>query len=247
MAGEQTRRPSGTLVLLRNGQSQADGGQVFAGLLDPHLTDVGLAEARNAGEMLRAHRIGIDLVLSSPLARALQTAGVVADGLGVPQDDRVIDARLRARGLGRLTGLAKRRALEKFGRDSYLEWRYALDGCPPPATPEQATTWQWSPPADLVDAETLRAGESLRDVIARVRPVWTDAVQPALRAGRNVLLVAHGDSLRALRAVLEDVASDRLGDSSITPAQPLVYGCRTDGRIVGPGRYVEDLDQAHDA
>lgn len=241
-AGEQTRRPPGALVLLRNGQSQADARQVFAGLLDPPLTEVGLAEAGIAAQMLSAHRIGVDLVVSSPLSRATQTAQTVADRLHVPTIARVNDSRLLPRGLGCLTGLAKRRALERFGHDSYLEWRYALDGCPPPASHEQAASWQWRPTPDLVDDDALLTGESLRDVVTRVTPVWLETLRPELAAGRTVLVVAHGDSLRGLRVVVENLTGEALRDGSLTPAQPLVYRMTAAGGITGPGRYIEVLD-----
>ena len=99
-------------------------------------------------------------------------------------------------------------------------------------------TWRWgggAPPA------TLTAGESLRQVVDRIEPLWLQTVQPALAAGRGVLVVAHGDSLRAFRAVAEGLTGEVLGDGSITPAQPLVYRTDSDGRPTGAGRYVEDL------
>lgn len=240
-AGEQTRRPPGTLVLLRNGQSEADDGQAFAGLLDPHLTEVGIAEAAAAATMLAAHGVEVDLLVTSPLARASRTAEVVARTLSVPREAVLTDDRLLPRGLGCLTGLAKRRALERYGHDAYLEWRYAVDGRPPPATVAQAAGWPWRPPGELVDDAALIAGESLRDVIGRVEPVWTQTVRPALAAGRGVLVVAHGDSLRAFRAVVEGLAGASLADGSITPAQPLLYVTGGDGHVVGPAQYVEDL------
>ena len=239
-AAEQGQR-TGTLVLLRNGQSQADDGQVFAGLLDPHLTEVGRAEATAAAAMLTAHGVTVDVLVASPLTRAAQTAEIVGKALSVPDDAVLTDSRLLARGLGCLTGMAKRRALEKFGHDSYLEWRYAVDGCPPDATPEQAAGWRWRPSPDVVDDRMLSAGESFRDVVGRVEPLWAEVVQPALAAGRTVLVVAHGDSLRAFRAVAEGLTGEVLGDGSITPAQPLVYRTGADGRVTGPGQYVEDL------
>lgn len=173
--------------------------------------------------------------------RAVQTADVLARDLLVPHDAVLTDRRLLARRLSCLTGMAKRRALERFGQESYLEWRYAVDRCPRPASPEQAAAWRWRPTPKIVEEETLVAGESFREVVRRVEPLWEEVVQPALAKGRGVLVIAHGDSLRALRAVVEQLTGDALADGSITPAQPLVYSATPDGRITGPGQYVEVL------
>ncbi len=234
----QDGHSTAVLVLLRNGQSQADTQQVFAGLLDPDLTEIGVGDAHRTAAVLRAADLRIQLIATSPLLRAVRTADVVAEYLGLDGDARSTSWRLAARDLGCLTGMVKRRAMERFGEQQYSRWRYAIDGIPSPAIPTQIEAWRWRPDPRLVNDLPFGEGESLRNVIERVTPLWRDELRPALARGRSVLVVAHGDSLRALRAEIEDPDCDDLSGFEVIPSQPLVYAIDGDGGICRSPRYL---------
>ena len=228
------------LILLRNGQSLADARQAFAGLLDPELTTTGVAEAHGVADLLVSRGVHVDLVVTSPLARAVQTADAVDARLGRPDTPRVTTWRLAARDLGCLTGVAKPRAIELFGAESMSEWRFSTDGRPPAASPERARSLPWRPGADVVDHLPFGEGESLRQVEDRLTPLWQDELQPALAAGRTVLVVAHTDSLRALRRVVEGREQDEGDTLRVVPAQPLAYRVDAAGDVIAPALYLEN-------
>ncbi len=226
------------LVLLRNGQSLADARQTFAGLLDPDLTPVGVDEAHTVADLLASRQVGVDLVVTSPLARAAQTADAIVDRLGTAPEI-VVSWRLAARDLGALTGVAKPRAVETFGADQMAQWRFATDGRPPPASPERVRTWAWQPPADLVHRLPFGEGESLRQVEERLAPLWA-TIRGKLAEGRVVLVVGHTDSLRALRRLVEDRGEDPADELRVVPAQPLAYRTNPSGNVIPPALYLEE-------
>lgn len=228
------------LILLRNGQSLADARQAFAGLLDPELTSTGVAEAQTVADLLTTRHVAPDLVVTSPLVRAVQTADALLARLGTPDVERLVSWRLAARDLGLLTGVAKPRAIQKFGSQTLAQWRFSTDGRPPAATPEQAAGWSWTPPADVVGELPFGAGESLRQVEDRLQPLWDGELRTALAAGRTVLVVAHTDSLRALRRVVEGRGEDEGDTLRVVPAQPLAYRTDAAGAVVPPAVYLED-------
>ncbi len=228
------------LILLRNGQSLADARQAFAGLLDPELTITGVAEAHGVAELLLSRGVHVDLVATSPLARAVQTADAVVAGLGRPDVARLTSWRLAARDLGCLTGVAKPRAIGMFGADTMSKWRFSTEGRPPAASPERARALPWRPGAHVVDHLPFGEGESLRQVEDRLRPFWEDELRPALAAGRTVLVVAHTDSLRALRRIVEHRDQDEGDTLRVVPAQPLAYRVDASGDVIPPALYLEN-------
>lgn len=227
------------LVLLRNGQSLADARQAFAGLLDPDLTSTGVAESHTVAELLVSRHIAVDLVATSPLARAVQTVDAIAERLGMRDLWRLVSWQLAARDLGCLTGVAKPRAVDRFGAERMTEWRFSTDGQPPAATPEQVASWPWRPAAEVVEHLPFGEGESLRHVEERLRPLWAEDLRPALAAGRTVLVVAHTDSLRALRRVVEGRDQDEGDTLRVVPAQPLAYRVDAAGDVIAPAFYLE--------
>jgi len=224
------------LILLRNGQSLADARQAFAGLLDPELTTAGVQEAQNVADLLTSKHVSVDLVVTSPLVRAVQTADAVLARLGREGTPRLVSWRLAARDLGCLTGVAKPRAVEMFGAESMSEWRFSTDGRPPAASPERIRSLPWRPEADVVENLPFLEGESLRQVQDRLRPLWEGELRTALAASKTVLVIAHTDSLRALRRVVEGREQDA-GDT--LRAQPLAYRTDGSGDVVPPALYLE--------
>ena len=229
---------SGTLTLLRHGESTYNAAQVFTGLLDVDLSPRGERQARAAGQLLAERGAIPDVVLSSPLRRARRTAdAVVAElGLTVPL---VEDWRLEERDYGILTGVPKRTVAERYGHDLFFAWRRTLHGRPPAAEPADVATWglvSTRPPELPVPG----SGESLHDVIERVRPCWEREIRSRLLTGLCVLVVAHGNSLRALCALIDELDEDELEALNLPAGQPLQYGTAPDGRCAPRGgRYLD--------
>jgi len=231
-------RGTGSLVLLRHGESTANAAQEFTGLLDVELTYLGAQQARAAARLLAASDCVPDLVLTSPLRRARQTAQDVLAELGL--DVSVLELwRLEERDYGVLTGVGKRRAWEKYGPDRFVEWRRTLNGRPPAASPGQIASWNLvsTRPPDL---RAPGSGESLQDVVDRVRPCWENDIRPRLREGHRALVVAHGNSLRALCAVIDGLDDVELASLNLPPGQPLRYDVGPDGGLLPrAGRFLD--------
>jgi 2,3-bisphosphoglycerate-dependent phosphoglycerate mutase len=230
---------TGTLVLLRHGESTHNAAQRFTGLLDVELSDLGAEQARDAALLLLRAGAIPDLVLTSPLRRARRTAEAVIAELGIDVP-LVARWRLEERDYGVLTGMAKHQVRERFGADKFFEWRRTLHGKPPAARPEDVAGWglvSTRPPGMRAPG----SGESLHDVIERVRPCWEGEIREALRAGRCVLVVAHGNSLRALCALIDDLDEDELEALNLPQGQPIVYDVVSDdgGVVPGSGRYID--------
>ncbi|WP_378096130.1 2,3-bisphosphoglycerate-dependent phosphoglycerate mutase [Cellulomonas sp. T2.31MG-18] len=228
------------LILLRNGQSHADARQAYAGLLDPELTPTGVAEAQTVADLLASRGVHLDVVMTSPQARAVQTADAVLARLDQAELPRVTSWRLAARDLGCLTGVAKPRAISLFGAESMTEWRFSPGGKPPAASPERIRALPWRPTADFLQSLPFGEGESLREVEERLRPFWEGALRTELAAGRAVLVVAHTDSLRALRRVIESCGPDEVDTLRVVPGQPLAYRTDASGSVVPPALYLEN-------
>ena len=239
-------RGTGSLVLLRHGESTANAAQEFTGLLDVELTYLGAQQARAAARLLAASDSVPDVVLASPLRRARETAqGVVAE-LGL--DVSVVELwPLEERDYGALTGVGKRRAWEKYGPERFAEWRQTLTARPPAAGPEQIASWHLvsARPPDL---RPPGAGESLQDVVDRVRPCWENEIRPRVREGHRVLVVAHGTSLQALCAVVDGLDDVELASLHVPPGQPVRYDVGLDGTLhPRGGRLLEAAASGHAA
>ena len=194
------------LILLRHGQSQWNLENRFTGWVDVALSPKGEAEARAAGNTLRGRRI--DKLYISVLKRAIDTATLAleAAGLAAPPTER--DAALNERMYGDLQGLNKAEAAQQWGDAQIKLWRRSYDVRPP-------------------------GGESLADTAARVLPYWESHILPDLRAGKNVLVVAHGNSLRALVMHLDGLTREQVLALEIPTGVPLLYEITPDGRVAG--------------
>lgn len=226
------------LVLLRHGESTANAAGLFTGMLDVPLTARGADEAAAAAGLLAG--TALDLVLSSTMLRARQTAAIVLRGLGASGTRSVTDWRLNERNYGALTGRSKWDVMREYGEERFLRWRRSLDEPPPPMSREQRraitaqATPEGRPPAALGLTEDLAA------VMVRVGACFDDRIRPELLLGRRVLVVAHGNSLRALVAVLEDLSPPSVEALNLPTGQPLVYRFpRGADRPEGPGRYLD--------
>ena len=214
-----------TLVLLRHGQSQWNLENRFTGWWDVDLSEQGIAEARAAGRTLRTHGFDFDCCFTSVLTRAIRTLHLVLhemDRLWLPVAK---DWRLNERHYGGLTGLNKQEMIDKVGAEQVKIWRRSYD-IPPPDLPADS-------PYD-VRGDRRYAGvevprtESLKDTIARALPYYRSEIEPALRAGKRVLIAAHGNSLRGIIKYLSDIGDEEIVGLEIPTGQPIVYDLADD-------------------
>jgi len=210
------------LVLLRHGQSTWNEENRFTGWKDVDLSAQGLAEAREAGRLMQEAGFEFDLAFTSVLRRAIKTLDIaldVMDQLWIPVTKHW---RLNERHYGALQGLNKAETAAKHGEDQVKIWRRSYDIPPPPLTKDDERYLGHDRRyADLAPGE-MPLSESLKDTVARFLPYWHDAIAPAIRGGRRVLIAAHGNSLRALK-YLDQVGDSAIVELNIPTGIPLVY------------------------
>lgn len=212
-----------TLVLLRHGESIWNKENRFTGWTDVDLTETGIAEAREAARLLREEGFDFDLAFTSVLKRAIRTLWIVLDELDRMWLPVVNDWRLNERHYGALQGLNKAEMAAQYGEEQVLVWRRSYDVPPPlldlddPRHPRFDRRY-----ADL-PADVLPRAESLKDTVARFLPAWHEAIAPAIRSGKRVLIAAHGNSLRALVKYLDGLGDAEIVGLNIPTGIPLVY------------------------
>jgi 2,3-bisphosphoglycerate-dependent phosphoglycerate mutase len=227
-----------TLILLRHGNSVWNQKNLFTGWVDVRLSEQGVAEAKRAGELLAESGLHPDILYTSVLTRAIQTANLaleVADRLWI---DVKRSWRLNERHYGALQGLDKAETLEKFGPEQFQLWRRSFDVPPPPLSDES----EWSQAHDPRYAglgSDLPRTECLKDVIERMLPYWESDITKDLAGGKTVLVTAHGNSLRALVKHLDDISDDDIAELNIPTGIPLVYRLDADFRPIAPGEYLD--------
>jgi len=212
-----------TLVLLRHGESASNAAGLFTGWEDVALTPRGVAEAAAAGALLAARGFAPDAVFASALRRAIATAWGALGALGREWAPVAIDWRLNERHCGALQGLRKADAATRFGAAQVDAWRRSSAAAPPPLPAGVDVDADGRYAALGVPRAALPRGESLRDAAARVAAAWRDAIAPALRAGRRVLVVAHGNSLRALVALLDGLDEAAVARFELPNGAPLAF------------------------
>jgi 2,3-bisphosphoglycerate-dependent phosphoglycerate mutase len=211
------------LVLLRHGQSTWNLENRFTGWTDVELTAEGRQEAHRAGVLLRDAGFRFDVFYTSRLRRAIQTMQVVQDELSQQWVDVNRHWRLNERHYGGLQGLNKKETADKHGEAKVLEWRRSYDIPPPPLElTDERHPGQDARYRDLAP-DVLPATESLKEVVARMLPYWYDTIAPEILRGRQVGIVAHGNSLRALVKHLDHVSEAEIVELNIPTAIPLVY------------------------
>ena len=227
-----------TLILLRHGQSDWNEKNLFTGWVDVRLTEQGRGEAARAGEQLAEAGLLPDTLHTSVLSRAIQTANLAldtADRLWIPVRR---SWRLNERHYGALQGLDKSETQRKYGEEQFMLWRRSFD-TPPPVLEDGS---EWSQAGDPryvgIDGEAPRT-ECLKDVIDRMIPYWESSILPDLNAGNTVLVVAHGNSLRALVKHLEGISDEDIAGVNIPTGMPLVYEINADGKPSAAGRYLD--------
>lgn len=209
----------GDLVVLRHGESTANAAGTFTGWSDPRLTPEGREQARQARRHLTRCRMRLDVVHTSVLRRAVDTTAVVLGEMAPPHPAIAYSWRLNERHYGALTGRIKKEVRAEVGERVYQNWRNSLTEAPPPMSPTALAALRVDPRYAAAVPHT----ESLGDTLARMLPYWHAEIAPALRAGRNVLLVGHGNCLRVLIAHLHGLTPDELTALRIPPGTPKRY------------------------
>lgn len=211
------------LLLLRHGESLWNEQGRFTGWVDVGLSERGVAEAAHAGELLLASGVQPDVVHTSLLARAIRTTEIAlatAERQWIPVRR---SWRLNERHYGALQGKNKEETRREFGDEQYMLWRRSYDVPPPPLAADSELAAGRDARYAALPPDALPATECLKDVLARVLPYWYDAVVPDLRAGRLVLVSAHGNSLRALVKHLDGIAEADIAELNIPTGVPLLY------------------------
>jgi 2,3-bisphosphoglycerate-dependent phosphoglycerate mutase len=194
------------LVLVRHGQSEWNERNLFTGWRDPDLTQLGVQEAIKAGKLLKAQGIKFDIAYTSVLKRAQRTLSLIMENLAQTQIPVVCDQALNERDYGELSGLNKDEARKQWGEEQVLMWRRSYD-IPPPG------------------------GESLKDTAARVLPYYKNKIWPDVRAGKNVIVAAHGNSIRALIMYLEELSAQQIIEREVATGVPMVYRLTMHGHV----------------
>ena len=231
-----------TLVLLRHGESDWNALNLFTGWVDVGLTDKGCAEAVRSGELLTEHNLLPDVLYTSLLRRAITTAHLAldtADRLWIPVRR---SWRLNERHYGALQGLNKAETQERYGEEQFMAWRRSYDTPPPPIEKGSEFSQDADPRYANIAGGPLT--ECLADVVARFLPYFTDVIVPELRTGKNVLIVAHGNSLRALVKHLDRMSDDEIVGLNIPTGIPLRYDLDADMRPLLPGGTYLDPEAA---
>lgn len=197
----------GTLILVRHGQSEWNLKNLFTGWKDPGLTEKGVEEAKATGRLLKERGFSIDICYTSALSRAQRSLDLMLIEMGISNVTIIRNQALNERDYGELAGLNKDDARAKWGEEQVHIWRRSYD-VPPPG------------------------GESLKDTAARVLPYYHAEIEPRLQAGETVLVAAHGNSLRALVMLLEELSPDQILKREIATGEPIIYLIGADGRIL---------------
>lgn len=216
------------LVLLRHGESIWNKENKFAGWTDVPLSDRGIAEAIEAGRTLKQEGFIFEVAFTSVLSRAIKTLWLVLEEMDLMWIPIHNCWRLNERHYGALQGLNKAETVQKYGMEQTQIWRRSYDVPPPPLTPDDPR-WPGRDPryADL-KPEEIPLTECLKDTVARFLPYWHDTIAPTIRAGKRVLISAHGNSLRALVKYLDNISDQEIVSLNIPTGIPLVYDLHDD-------------------
>jgi 2,3-bisphosphoglycerate-dependent phosphoglycerate mutase len=211
------------VVLLRHGESQWNLENRFTGWTDVDLTEAGISQASSAGKILKEQGFTFDQAYTSVLKRAIRTLWLTLDEMDEMWIPVERDWRLNERHYGDLQGLNKAETAQKFGDEQVLVWRRSYDTPPPPLdSGDERCPGNDSRYKDL-SADQLPLTECLKDTVERVMPYWHETIAPAIKAGKKLIIVAHGNSLRALVKYLDDVSEEEIVGLNIPTGVPLVY------------------------
>ncbi|MDB5746870.1 MAG: hypothetical protein JWP72_1718 [Massilia sp.] len=211
------------IVFMRHGESTWNLANRFTGWVDVDLTEKGIDEARTAGRVLREAGFAFDLAYTSVLKRAIRTLWLALDEMDQMYLPIKNDWRLNERHYGALQGLDKAETAAKYGDEQVLVWRRSYDTRPPALEESDERASFKDPRYAGLAKDRIPLTECLKDTVARVMPAWEDEIAPAIRAGKQILISAHGNSLRALIKMLDNISDEDIVGLNIPNGQPLVY------------------------
>ncbi|MFL2983332.1 MAG: 2,3-diphosphoglycerate-dependent phosphoglycerate mutase [Candidatus Neomarinimicrobiota bacterium] len=211
------------LVLLRHGESQWNLENRFTGWKDVDLTNRGESEARNAGELLLKEKIKFDIVHTSLLKRANRTMEICLNSMGLDDIPKKYDWRLNERHYGALQGLNKAETAEKYGDEQVLIWRRSYSVPPPELDLNDNRHPRFHSTYSNIESSLLPSSECLKDTVDRFLPYWHNCIKPDILEGKIVLIVAHGNSLRALVKFLDKISDEEILNLNIPTGVPMVY------------------------
>jgi 2,3-bisphosphoglycerate-dependent phosphoglycerate mutase len=211
------------IVFMRHGESTWNLDNRFSGWTDVDLTEKGIQEAKQAARLLQEAGFTFDLSYTSVLRRAIRTLWVVLDEMDLMWIPIVNSWRLNERHYGALQGLNKAETAARFGDKQVLIWRRSYDTPPNPLDPSDPRSSVNDPRYASLKPEELPMTECLKDTVARVMPIWNESIAPAIRAGKRILISAHGNSLRALIKMLDGISDEDIVGLNVPNGQPLVY------------------------
>jgi len=229
----------GKLILLRHGQSIWNVENLFTGWTDVELSDQGRREAQQAGQELLKEKLTVDIAFTSVLKRAIRTLWIALDEMDRMWIPVERTWKLNERHYGALQGLNKAQTVEKHGDAQVKIWRRSYDIPPPPLAADDERHPRFDPRYAGLDPALLPATESLKETLARVLPYWHSRIAPELRTGRNVLVAAHGNSLRAMVKMLDNVSESQIVELNIPTGVPLLYELDRELKPLG-SRYLGD-------
>jgi len=211
------------LVLIRHGESTWNLENRFTGWVDVELTPTGVAQAQEAGRLLKAAGYDFDVAYTSVLKRAIWTLWHTLDQMDRTWLPVVHHWRLNERHYGGLQGLNKAETAKQYGDEQVLIWRRSYDTPPPPLAADSPMSQRGDIRYAKLKPEDIPLTECLKDTVERVLPVWNDSIAPAIKAGKRVVIAAHGNSIRALVKYLDNIADADIVGVNIPNGSPLVY------------------------
>ncbi|MDU0810111.1 MAG: 2,3-diphosphoglycerate-dependent phosphoglycerate mutase [Burkholderia sp.] len=211
------------IVFIRHGQSTWNKENRFTGWIDIDLTDQGVNEAKQAGNLLKNSGYTFDIAYTSVLKRAIRTLWYIQDKMDLMYLPVFHSWRLNERHYGALSGLNKAETAKKFGKEQVIAWRRAYDVKPPAIKEEKARTLYIDSRYENLSHNQLPLTESLKDTVTRVLPLWRKSITPAIKANKKILIVAHGNSIRALIKYLDSISDTDIIALNIPNGIPLVY------------------------
>lgn len=223
------------LILVRHGESEWNQKNLFTGWVDVDLNEQGIKEAQRAGELIKNSGLMPDSLHTSVLKRAIRTAEIALSNAGLSYLPVSRSWRLNERHYGALQGLNKSETLEKYGEEQFMLWRRSFDVPPPQIDPKSEFAQNNDPRYRELPSEVIPLTECLKDVVNRMLPYWYDKVVPELRAQKQVLIVAHGNSLRALIKHLDNISDTDIAALNLPTGIPLHYQLNDDLKPINPG------------
>ena len=217
-----------TLVLLRHGESQSNQDNLFTGWSDVDLTEKGAKEAKNSGILLKKHNYQFDKIFTSVLKRAVKTMDLCLNEMEQNHIPIVYDWRLNELHYGDLEGLNKSETVKLHGEEKVFNWRRSFNVSPPPLALNDKRHPRFDNRYKKLSDEEIPSTESLKDTLNRLLPIWNHDIAPFIKSGKNALIVAHGNSLRALIKYLNNISDEDISNFNIPTGIPLVLRLNND-------------------